>query len=73
MTTEYIKQKLIGLGLVLDDKEVTIDKKQVFKYNKLGLVLLFLMMSIGMYFIENFYPEIHHSIESFFSLLLFDN
>jgi len=29
MTTEYIKQKLIGLGLVLDDKEVIIDKKQV--------------------------------------------
>jgi len=70
MTTEYIKQKLIGLGLVLDDKEVTIDKKQVFKYNKLGLILLFSVMSIGMYFIENFYPEIHHSIEAFFASIL---
>jgi len=70
MTTEYFKQKLIGLGFVLDDKEVTVDKSQVYKHNKLGIFLIFATMMGSMYLIETYYPEIHQFIESFLILFL---
>jgi len=70
MTIEYIKQKLIGLGLVLDDKEVTVDKNQVYKHNKLGIFLIFTIMMGSMHLIETYYPEIHQFIESLLTLFL---
>ena len=70
MTTEHFKQKLIGLGFVLDDKEVTIDKNQVYKHNKLGIFLIFSIMMCSMYLIETYYPEIHQFIDSLLTLFL---
>jgi len=58
LSKEYLKEKLIGLGFVLDDKTVVIDKKDIYKYNKEMIFFIIAYYYINMYFLINYFEEI---------------
>ena len=57
LSKEYLKEKFIGLGFVLDDKTVVIDKKDIYKYNKEMVFFIISYFYINMFFIT-YYLEI---------------
>jgi len=58
LSKEYLKEKLIGLGFVLDDKTVVIDQKDIYKYNKEMIFFIIAYYYINMYFLINYFDEI---------------
>ena len=58
LSKKYLKEKLVGLGFVLDDKTVVIDQKDIYKYNKEVIFFIISYYYITMFFLENYFEEI---------------
>ena len=64
---ELIKEKLIGLGFVLDDKTVEIKKTDFYAYNKhIGLFIFLTFYSFQIFINQYSNEEITNFIESLF-------
>ena len=71
LSKEYLKEKLIGLGFVLDDKTVVIDKKDIYKYNKEMIFFIIAYYYINMYFLINYFDEIDQFFTGIVNSLIF--
>jgi len=71
LSKEYLKEKLIGLGFVLDDKTVVIDQKDIYKYNKEIIFFIIAYYYINMYFLVNYLDEIDQFFTGLINSVLF--
>jgi len=68
---ELIKEKLIGLGFVLDDKTVELKKTDFYSYNKeVGIFIILGYYLVAGYLNQFSNQEITLYIESFLSFLI---
>ena len=58
LSKKYLKEKLVGLGFVLDDKTVVIDQKDIYKYNKEVIFFIISYYYITMFILVNYFEEI---------------
>jgi len=71
LSKKYLKEKLVGLGFVLDDKTVVIDKKDIYKYNKEIIFFIIAYYYINMYFLINYFDEIDQFFTGLINSVLF--
>ena len=71
LSKEYLKETLIGLGFVLDDKTVVIDQKDIYKYNKEIIFFIIAYYYINMYFLINYFDEIDQFFTGLINSVLF--
>ena len=70
LSKEYIKEKLIGLGFVLDDQTVEIKSSEIYEFNRQLIFIMIATFYSGMYLLSNYSSIINAYIDSLLMLLL---
>jgi len=71
LSKEYIREKLIGLGFVLNDQTVKVDKSEIYKYNKEILFFIVFYYYFSMFILTNYYSEIDYFFTDLINSILF--
>ena len=67
---EYLKDKLIGLGFVLNDKTVTIHEEDIYVHNREIFLFIFFFWYLSIYLISTYELEIGKFIDQSIYLFL---
>jgi len=70
LSKEYIREKLIGLGFVLDDQTVEIKSSEIYEFNRQLIFIMIATFYSGMYLLSNYSSSINAYIDSLLMLLL---
>jgi len=70
MNKEYLKDKLIGLGFVLNDETVTIHQEDIYVHNREILLFIFFFWYLFIYLISTYELEIGKFIDQSIYLFL---
>ena len=66
----YVKEKLIGLGFVLNDKTVTINREEIYAHNKEIFLFIFFFWYVSIYFLTTYETKIERFIDQTIYLIL---
>ena len=67
---EYLKDKLIGLGFVLNDETVTIHQEDIYVHNREIFLFVFFFWYLSIYLISTYELEIGNFIDQSIYLFL---
>ena len=67
---EYLKDKLIGLGFVLNDETVTIHQEDIYVHNREIFLFIFFFWYLSIYLISTYELEIGNFIDQSIYLFL---
>ena len=67
---EYLKDKLIGLGFVLNDETVTIHREDIYVHNREIFLFIFFFWYVSIYFLTYYETEIERFIDQTIYLIL---
>ena len=70
LSKEYIREKLIGLGFVLDDQTVEVKSSEIYEFNRQIIFIMIASFYSGMYFLSNYSSSINAYIDNLLMLLL---
>ena len=70
LSKEYIREKLIGLGFVLDDQTVVVKSSEIYEFNRQLIFIMIVTFYSGMYLLSNYSSSINTYIDSLLMLLL---
>jgi len=70
MNKEYLKDKLIGLGFVLNDETVTIHQEDIYVHNREIFLFIFFFWYLSIYLISTYELEIGKFIDQSIYLFL---
>jgi len=70
MNKEYLKDKLIGLGFVLNDETVTIHQEDIYVHNREIFLFIFFFWYLFIYLISTYELEIGKFIDQSIYLFL---
>jgi len=70
MNKEYLKDKLIGLGFVLNDETVIIHREDIFVHNREIFLFVFFFWYLSIYLISTYELEIGNFIDQSIYLFL---
>jgi len=70
MNKEYLKDKLIGLGFVLNDETVTIHQEDIYVHNREIFLFIFFFWYLSIYLISTYELEIGNFIDQSIYLFL---
>jgi len=67
---EYFREKLIGLGFVLDDQTVEVKSSEIYEFNRQVIFVMIASFYSGMYLLSNYSSSINTYIDNLLMLLL---
>ena len=67
---DYIKEKLIGLGFVLNDETVTVHQEDIYVHNREIFLLIFFFWYVSIYFLTTYETKIERFIDQTIYLIL---
>ena len=67
---EYFREKLIGLGFVLDDQTVEVKSSEIYEFNRQVIFVMIASFYSGMYLLSNYSSSINTFIDNLLMLLL---
>ena len=70
LLNEYFREKLIGLGFVLDDQTVEVKSSEIYEFNRQIIFIMIASFYSGMYFLSNYSSSINAYIDNLLMLLL---
>jgi len=70
LLNEYFREKLIGLGFVLDDQTVEVKSSEIYEFNRQAIFVMIASFYSGMYLLSNYSSSINTFIDNLLMLLL---
>ena len=70
LLNEYFREKLIGLGFVLDDQTVEVKSSEIYEFNRQVIFVMIASFYSGMYLLSNYSSSINTYIDNLLMLLL---